>query len=298
MTSTSVRSAAAAPPQAAAPAQAAAQALVPSPAQGPSQAPVFALRDPVFISDLHLAAARPRTLARFLAFLDELAPGTELLVLGDLFEYWAGDDELAADPAVDTAAEGVGARVAAALRATGGRGIAVHLMHGNRDLLLAQDFAAAAGAQLLPDPCLAEFGGERLLLSHGDAWCTLDTDYQRWRAQARNPGFQRMFLAQPLAQRRQLLGQARQRSEAGKQAKPMQIMDVTPAAVDDALRAASAGTVIHGHPHRPARHDFMLDGAAAVRWVLADWDFDAEVCRGNCLRRVDGGLALVDLPPG
>lgn len=245
-----------------------------------------ALRDPVFVSDLHLSDAVPRTLARFERFVaDVAAHRRELVVLGDLFEYWAGDDD--DDP--------TGARVARLLAGLAQGGTAVYLMHGNRDLLLGVDFARRARATLIADPTLAELDGRPVLLAHGDTFCTRDVDYLRFRGLVRDPQWQREFLAQPLAQRLEFIGRARTQSEAGKREKPMALMDVTPAAVEDAMREAGVTRLVHGHTHRPAMHRFTLDGAAAERIVLPDWDFDATPVRGGYVVRVGGELSSVRL---
>lgn len=243
-----------------------------------AQADRAALSAPVFISDLHLNAAQPVTRAAFFQFVQDVAPQfRELVILGDLFEYWAGDDD--DDP--------LGRDVAAALRALVERGTAVFLMHGNRDLLLGRAFCDAAGATLLADPTLATIGSgtaaQTVLLAHGDAWCTRDVEYMRWRAQSRHAAFQAQFLSQPLAARRAFIGQARAASEANKATKAMEIMDVTPSEVESALRTAGVTRVIHGHTHRPDLHDFELDGVPAQRWVLPDWDLDAPAPRGGFL---------------
>jgi UDP-2,3-diacylglucosamine hydrolase len=247
------------------------------------------LADPLFISDLHLAETQPRTLARFERFVaQEARAHAELVILGDLFEFWAGDD------ADDDAVAG---RVEKALADLSSSGVRVHLMHGNRDLLLGSDFARRCGATLLVDPTFAQIGGRNVMLTHGDVYCTLDVDYQRFRAQVRNPDFQRAFLAKSLAERRAFVGQARAASEAGKQEKSMEIMDVTPQAIDDALRRAGTTLMIHGHTHRPATHRSALDGAAAERWVLPDWDFDSEPVRGGYLQTSGTQWQRVDLAP-
>jgi len=253
------------------------------------------LRDPVFISDLHLCLQRPAALARFFALVDDIAGrAAELLILGDLFEYWAGDDTLGHDGANRAGADPddeLAQAVVAALARLGGRGTQVFVMRGNRDVLLGQRFLHDSGATLLADPALADIDGAApTLLSHGDAYCTLDVAYQAFRRQARDAGFQDKFLAQPLAQRRMLIGQARAASEAGKQQLDMHIMDVTPAAIDAAMRAAGVQRMVHGHTHRPARHEFALDGAPAVRWVLPDWEPDATPMRGGGLWLHDGEL--------
>jgi len=259
-------------------------------AAAPALAPAvdrLELADALFISDLHLALGQPRTLARFTRFLDGPArEHAELLILGDLFEFWAGDD------ATDDA---VGATVAEALATLHAAGVRVFLMHGNRDLLLGEDFARRSGATLLKDPTRARLAGREVLLAHGDVYCTRDVEYQRFRAQVRNPDFQRSFLAKPLAERRAFIGQARAASEAGKQAKSMEIMDVTPEAIDEALRSAALTVLIHGHTHRPATHRFELDGAQAERWVLPDWDFDGPTTRGGYLHAAADGWRRIDL---
>jgi len=227
------------------------------------------LRDPLFISDLHLNAGAPATLARFLRFCgDEAAAHAELVILGDLFEYWIGDD------ALDDETDVVSRQAAAALRVLSSRGVRVYVMHGNRDLLLGAGFLRATGAQLLADPAVASINGREVLLAHGDAWCTQDADYMRFRASVRQEATQRQFLAGPRAARLAFMGAARAQSEAGKRAKAMEIMDVTPAVVDDALRASGLRLLIHGHTHRPAVHEWSLDGQPARRWVLPDWDFE------------------------
>jgi UDP-2,3-diacylglucosamine hydrolase len=238
---------------------------------------------PRFISDLHLSRDQPRTLERFLRLTGQL-DGGELLILGDLFEIWAGDEETA---------EGIGATVAAALRTARDRGTAIYLLVGNRDRLLGKRFAAAAGAVMLADPCRTVLDGVPTLLSHGDAYCTRDKAYMAWRRKSTNPILRLLFLSCPLAQRRAILGQVRQRSESGKKMMAADIMDVTPEAIDNALRQGHARRMIHGHTHRPDFHRFTLDGRSAERWVLPDWDFDGLVPRGGYLRLFDGRPEVV-----
>jgi len=241
------------------------------------------LVDPLFISDLHLAAERPRTIARFLRFLAEDAPGhRELVVLGDLFEFWIGDDAAAAArPIVD------------GLAAYSARGRRLLLMHGNRDPLLGHAFAAATGGTLLADPVVVEVAGTPTLLSHGDAWCTLDVAYQRFRATVREPAFQRDFLSKTIDERIAFARGLRMQSDSEKSAKAADIMDVTPDAVVGALRAAGVRRIIHGHTHRPASHVVELGDALAERWVLPDWDLDAAEPRGGFLEFVEGRPRLV-----
>jgi UDP-2,3-diacylglucosamine hydrolase len=241
------------------------------------------LVDPIIISDLHLTAERPRTVARFLRFMREDAPAhRELVILGDLFEFWIGDDAGAA-----------AAPVIAALAAASRAGQRVLVMHGNRDLLLGRDFARATGGVLLADPVTVDVAGTRTLLSHGDAWCTLDVAYQTFRAMVRQPDFQREFLAKPIAERIAVARNARMQSATEKAVKAMDIMDVTPAAIVSALAAAGVHRVIHGHTHRPAAHVIDMNGSTAERWVLPDWDLDDAEPRGGFIDFLDGRPRLV-----
>ena len=238
----------------------------------------------LFISDLHLASDRPRIVEQFFTFLSGPArQASALYVLGDLFEYWMGDDDLD-DPLNRDVAAGFAALTAA--------GISVSFMHGNRDLLVGREFAARGGARLLEDPALVELHGTRTLLMHGDTLCTDDVEYQKFRAYAHNEQNQARFLAQPLAARRAEMEALRVRSESAKTGKTAQIMDVNAGAVEQALRQAGYPRLIHGHTHRPARHVHHVDGHTCERWVLADW-----YERGSYLRCGRSGCS-VEMVPG
>jgi len=217
----------------------------------------------LFISDLHLAPERPQITEQFLRFIRETAPAASALyILGDLFEYWVGDDDLE-DP--------LNGAVSDALSKLADSGSKVFLMRGNRDVLLGNDFAVRCHATLLEDPVLVNLHGTPTLLSHGDALCTDDVDYQRFRLYARDPGNQQKFLAQSLEARREQMRGMRAQSEASKQQKTEAIMDVAPAAVEELLRKHDYPRLIHGHTHRPAHHRHTVDGHACERWVLNDW---------------------------
>ncbi len=217
----------------------------------------------LFISDLHLCADRPQINRCFFGFLErEARSARALYILGDLFEYWAGDDDLD-DP--------FNAAVAAALARLTGRGVPVCLMHGNRDFVIGAAFARASGVSLLPDPVLLNLYGQPVLLTHGDTLCTLDLEYQAFRREARSETWIRNLLEKPLAERKAAIETLRRQSEREKRSKPVEIMDVAPAEVETALRRYGYPRLIHGHTHRPARHLHMVDGHACERWVLADW---------------------------
>jgi UDP-2,3-diacylglucosamine hydrolase len=166
-------------------------------------------------------------------------------------------------------------------------------MHGNRDPLLGHDFATASGGTLLADPLVTAVAGTSTLLSHGDAWCTLDVAYQQFRAMARRPEFQRDFLSKTLDERIAFARRLRMQSDSEKSMKAADIMDVTPTAVLAALREAGVRRIIHGHTHRPAAHVVDLGDAIAERWVLPDWDLDGAEPRGGFLEFVEGRPRLV-----
>ena len=223
----------------------------------------------LFVSDLHLSADLPKTTERFFGFLRDHALKTKALyLLGDIFEYWAGDDDL----------EDLFHRdVVHALRSVSDHGVSVYWIAGNRDFLVGETFARACGMRLLGEPHVAEIAGKRVLLLHGDAQCTDDTAYMAFRLQVRDPEWQRAFLARPLAERKAIISGMREGSRQAQREKPMAIMDVNAAEIARLFDSYEVTLMIHGHTHRPQVHD--LDGR--VRHVLPDWDCDAEVVRGG-----------------
>ncbi|MEY3743278.1 MAG: hypothetical protein RLZZ541_333 [Pseudomonadota bacterium] len=220
------------------------------------------VRPDLFISDLHLCASRPEITRAFLDFLSNTATNAHsLYILGDLFEYWAGDDDLEQHQIL-----------IAAFKALASCGVKLYLMHGNRDFLIGTCFCSAANIQLLADPTLITLHGKRVLLSHGDALCTDDVDYQKFRYQVRESQWQQDFLMQPIATRKQQIEAIRLRSEEEKSQKLAQIMDVNQDAVAALFSAYNyPELLIHGHTHRPNQHKFQLDGHQVTRWVLGDW---------------------------
>lgn len=222
------------------------------------------MRPIFFISDLHLCKERPYITRLFERFTEEIAPGADsLYILGDLFEYWIGDDQLDADSLARNVAQQL-SRLAAG-------GTKIFFMHGNRDFLVGERFARDAGLAVLADPTLVDIGGAPVLLMHGDTLCTDDLAYQSFRNQVRSPAWQQAILAKPIAERTALAQTIRSQSDIEKAMKPEAIMDVNIDAVAEIFRRCGYATMVHGHTHRPARHEQVLDGNACVRWVLQDW---------------------------
>ena len=216
-----------------------------------------------FISDLHLTPERPASTRLFEEFLTAAPRLLErLYILGDLFDYWVGDD----------GGEPLGhAGVEAAIRKTAESGTRVFFMHGNRDFLVGEDFARRTGCTLLPDPMVVSFAGRDFLLTHGDALCTDDIEHQQSRRQMLSAKWKTAFLNEPLERRMETAAALRHQSEAAKQRKSMAIMDVNQEAVEALMRHHGVDTLIHGHTHQPAVHQFELDQKPAWRYVLGDW---------------------------
>jgi UDP-2,3-diacylglucosamine hydrolase len=224
--------------------------------------PSASARRTLFIADLHLADERPVATGRFFRFLHEEAAGADALyILGDLFETWVGDDS---DDQVahDAARE---------LKSLTDAGTPVYFMHGNRDFMLAERYAALSGMALLSDPTRIDLYGVPTLLMHGDTLCTDDTAYQAFRRRVRHPLTQALLRHLPLAMRRHMARQARAGSESAKAVKPATIMDVNVDEIVRVLGAQHAVRLIHGHTHRPARHVHVVEGHHCERWVVPDW---------------------------
>jgi UDP-2,3-diacylglucosamine hydrolase len=219
--------------------------------------------DALFISDLHLSPAQPEITAAFEAFLSGPAQRTRTLyILGDLFDYWAGDDDL--DDSFNT-------HITAALAHLSASGTAVFLLPGNRDFLVGERFATAAGLQLLAEPTVHSVCGEKILLMHGDTLCTDDRDYQAFREHVRTLAWRANFLAKPLTERKAMITQLRARSESEKQVKDPALMDANPAAITASFRQSGLSLLVHGHVHRQGHHTHTVDNRACQRWVLGDW---------------------------
>lgn len=215
-----------------------------------------------FISDLHLESSRPEIGEQFLAFLAGPAREADALyILGDLFEAWIGDDD--PDPYY--------AQMKVALRELSDSGVPLYFMHGNRDFMIGDEFAAATGINLLEDPHPLVLYGESVLLSHGDALCTDDAEYQQVRAMTRNPEWQAMMMSRSIEERIAFARQAREQSLARNASMAEEITDVNPAAVEQAIRDSGADILLHGHTHRPAVHPFHVDERPVHRIVLGDW---------------------------
>lgn len=230
---------------------------------GPTGLHVIDAMSALFISDLHLSEQSPENIRAFLNLLAGPADRVSTIyILGDLFEYWAGDDD---------SESALNREIGDALAAVAAHGTRVAFVAGNRDFLVGNGYACRAGMTILADPTVIELDGRRVLLTHGDILCTDDHAYQAYRRQVRDPAWQEAFLRRPLAERKQVIEGLRRHSEAAKQEKPREIMDVNRDAVEALLRAHDYPTLIHGHTHRPTRHVHDVDGHSCERWVLSDW---------------------------
>ena len=220
-----------------------------------------------FISDLHLHKELPEITTHFEQFihhcLNNSDPPDSVFILGDLFEVWIGDDD---DP------EPFHQHIISLLKELTRAGISIHIMHGNRDFLIGKEFAARTGAILLDDPYVLTTSHGRLLLSHGDMFCTDDKEYLQFKALVRSPLWQQQFLAKTIDERIAMAQAIRQQSKQKGQQKQHDIMDVNSPAVIAAMKQYQLTTLIHGHTHRPAFHYFNSDEENMTRIVLPSWE--------------------------
>lgn len=237
----------------------------------------------LFISDLHLCTERPAITRLFLKFLRQRGQDAEALyILGDLFEYWIGDDAALQEdhrPIID------------GLRTMVRSGTPVFVIPGNRDFLLGPQFERQTGCRLLEDPTIVDLYGTRALLMHGDSLCTDDHEYQAFRKMVRSESWMRNYLVRSLHERDALFRQYREMSRLATAQKKPEIMDVNQQAVETVMREHQSYDLIHGHTHRPAQHVFELDGQRARRTVLGDW-YD----QGSVLRCDPDSWVLETLP--
>lgn len=226
-----------------------------------------------FISDLHLSAERPSSLSLFTDFMDKSGCLLEsLYILGDLFDYWIGDD----------ASHALGfASVEAALKQTTDSGTRVYFIAGNRDFLVGEDFATRTGVELLPDMTVLALDEQRIMIAHGDQFCIDDAEYFQARKQFLDPVWQQDFLSKPIAERKAIAIQLREQSEQSKKNKPVEIMDVNEDEIKRVLEVYELDIIIHGHTHRPYVHAIEHNGKSYRRYVLGEWKDDRSVIYGN-----------------
>lgn len=243
------------------------------------------MRPTLLASDLHLSPDRPALASAFRSFCAGPArDAAAVYLVGDLFDWWIGDDQLR---------EPFDAAVAESIAGVTRAGVPVRVAHGNRDFMLGAAFAKATGIEYLPEQSVVELGGTPTLVSHGDELCTGDVDYQRYRARMRDPATQRRLLRMPGFVRRWIARRLRARSRDATSLKPESILDVDDGAVADAFRRYGVARMIHGHTHRPATHHVDVDGTPRVRIVLPDW------CETARYLEVDErGARVRDVPDG
>lgn len=236
----------------------------------------------LFVSDLHIHEAQSEIGQQFARFLaDEASGAAGLYILGDLFESWIGDD----DPNPHYA------QTKAQLRKLTDAGVPVYFMHGNRDFLVGERFVKETGVRLLDDPVVHDIHGTPVLLSHGDAYCTDDHEYQQIRRMTRDPQWQATMLARSVSERLAVAASARKQSKDKTGSLDEAIMDVNAEAIKGVMREHNVSTMLHGHTHRPAVHQFELDDQLATRIVLGDWYEQGSVVRWDA-----NGFSLDTMP--
>lgn len=223
----------------------------------------------LFVSDLHLDNKRPHIVAAFCRFLHENSDIDALYILGDLFEYWIGDDDPAEglEPAIE------------ALRNFSTSGTPIYFIHGNRDFLIGKQFAKQTNCKILAEETVIDLYGTPTLIMHGDTLCTDDVAYQNYRKKVRNPFIQKILLLLSVKQRLKIAAGLRNKSKTATQAKPESIMDVNQQTVEQMMQKHNVMHLIHGHTHRPAEHEFTMADSNFTRIVLGDWYEHGSVLR-------------------
>ena len=219
-----------------------------------------------FISDLHLDAKRPQMVQAFMRFLGTVPEqASSLYILGDLFEYWIGDD------IVDSPSGQLVKPLLAGLKQVSDAGVKLYFTHGNRDFLVGERFTEMTGCALLPEKYIIDLDGVPTLLMHGDTLCTDDVEYQELRKMFYDPDQRARFLSLDFEARVAEANHLRKLSGEKMQEKSQEIMDVNQQTVEKVMLEAGVTQLIHGHTHRPNIHEFDLNGQPAKRIVLGDW---------------------------
>mgnify|MGYP006089552209 CR=1 FL=1 len=227
--------------------------------------------DKIFISDLHLNDDQPHTISMFKSYLKSLIEknqdNIELYIIGDLFESWVGDDH-------ETSLH---KDIKNELLKLTSHNVKTYFLYGNRDFLIGDKFLEETGVILISDPDIFTYKNKKVLVTHGDKFCTDDTEYQKFREIVRNKDWQKDFLGFPITKRLKIAGEAKDASQNSKEKKSMYIMDVNQAAIEKAINAHQVDLIIHGHTHRPAKHIIENNSHYCERFVLGDWTNDSAI---------------------
>tara|TARA_Y100001980_G_C14483630_1_gene261713 strand:+ start:52 stop:777 length:726 start_codon:yes stop_codon:yes gene_type:complete len=235
----------------------------------------------VFLSDIHISDQHPEISKHLEEFLLEEGSKTDtIFVLGDLFEYWLGDDD--PNPSF--------AEIKNLLRKLSDKNISIFFIHGNRDFLIGESFAEETGCHILRDPHVIDLYGKKVLISHGDIFCTDDKEYQLFRNQTRDPAWKKFILNKPLAFRKNFAKKARLQSQEHTSSEKSKIMDVNEDEILKMYEKYNVDIIIHGHTHRPAIHDVFFNGRNCQRIVLGDW-----YEQGSILKCDETGFDLIEL---
>ncbi|QWD78725.1 UDP-2,3-diacylglucosamine diphosphatase [Polynucleobacter sp. MWH-Svant-W18] len=251
----------------------------------------------LLISDIHLTPSMPLTAQRFFDFCEKQAPQAEsVFILGDLFEYWVGDDAFINSPFQQEVKRAL-ANLATKTK--------IYYVHGNRDFLIGSTFLKNTGMTLLSDPSVIDIANQKYVIAHGDSLCTADIGYQVFRRWVRKPWLQKLFLKLPLGLRRSIADHLRsnsytkyQRAASASSQRNRIRTNVTLQACAELLKQHSGNQLIHGHTHLPAHHHEHLGEQAWQRWVLSDWDLDhpeSTAPRASALQIDSQGVRYVDL---
>ncbi len=226
-----------------------------------------------FLSDLHLTPDQPHVSAAFSEFLNtQAATAQSIYILGDLFEYWVGDDAI----------NDIGASDILSAMRTVSKKVPCYFIAGNRDFLVGDDFSELSGFKVLPDETVIDLYGEPTLILHGDSLCSDDLKHQQFRQNfVLNSMVCNLVLSQPIAERLALAQQARSKSQANNGSMNNNIMDVTETAVIDAFKNHKVRCMIHGHTHRQNKHTYRINEESATRYVLGDWHKTSSILKAD-----------------
>ena len=232
-----------------------------------------------FISDLHLEPIENKRAKAFFQFIDNAVnKHEELYILGDFFEYWIGDDDT----------QSVNKLIMQRLKSAIDNGLKIYFIHGNRDFLIGSAFESKTGVKILADQHTFNIGEKKIMISHGDAFCVDDVEYQEMKREIRSDSWKKDFLAKSISERVDFANDLRTKSSERNSNKPENIMDVNNNYIIEVVQREKIDILIHGHTHRPAVH--KLENGS-IRAVLGSWEEEGWVAD-----YIEGNIKLTSFP--
>jgi UDP-2,3-diacylglucosamine hydrolase len=231
----------------------------------------------IFFADTHLNVTRPDKTQKVISFIKIQPRNTVFYILGDFFDFWIGPRHLELDDYRALLME---------IRNLTSAGVRINFIPGNRDFTVGSEITAAAGIKVLSETETVRLGGHKVLLTHGDIFCSEDRSYQSYRRLSRARIVKSICKSLPLNIGLHLGRQVRGYSSDVVPRKSLVSRNIIDAVLNRYFRKGH-DAIICGHVHKKQVREVM---PGKTLFVLGDWQG-----QGSYVEYQDGQFVLKDV---